>query len=214
MLTVIRLMILALFLVLWAASAFAANLFVEGGAGMTHFLKTSDDGVWIQDRLPHTTDWQDVAIRAGAGVRLNPSWSIGVNYLRLGQVTLDSVWQRDEEYSAHCHHDCGDFSGHLWTRMQGGEVIGTYQPVQWAVSPIFRAGLAIMHHSVNWTMSHRPQDVGQSTGLIAMGVLGAGACYHDWVCGDVSYYRGFIDTGFPLSTSAVVSVVTLKYTFD
>jgi hypothetical protein len=191
----------------------ATEFFVEGGLGVTQFLKTSDDGVWIQDRMPHTTDWQDLAFRGGVGVTLHPSWSLGVNYVRLGSVQLSSTWQSDEIYESRCGLSCDHYAGHLTGSMQGGELVGTYHPQLWAVSPIVRAGLAVFDHTVRWQTDNDPRGWHQYRGLVVSGVVGAGACYHGWLCGDVSYYRGFADTQYPLSTGAVVSMVTLKYSF-
>jgi hypothetical protein len=190
----------------------AAEFFVEGGAGLTQFLKTSDDGVWIQDRMPHTTDWRDLALRGGLGVKFSENVSLGANYVRLGAVQLDSTWQSDEIYNSKCGLSCDHYAGHLTGTMQGGELVGTYHPQLWAISPIVRAGLATMQHTLHWTTSNQ---AGAHTlrGVVVMGVVGAGVCYQTWLCGDVSYYRGFADTNFPLSTGAVVSMVSLKYTF-
>ena len=190
----------------------ATDFFVEGGAGLTQFLKTNADGVWIQDRMPHTTNWQDVAIRAGVGVKLTGSFSLGTNYIRLGQVKLQSVWQSDEIYDSRCGLSCDHYHGNLWDTMQGGELVGTYHPQWWSISPILRAGLAVLDHTVRWETNNQP-GVHQYRGIVVAGVMGAGACYHTWLCGDVSYYRGFADTHYPVSTGAVVSLVSLKYTF-
>lgn len=190
-----------------------SRFFVEGGAGLTQFLKTSDDGIWIQDRMPHSTTWQDLAIRAGVGITLNESWSIGTNYIRLGQVKLQSVWQSDEIYESHCGLSCEHYHGNLWGTMQGGELVGTYHPQLWAVSPIVRAGLAVFDHTVRWETSNDTRGVHQYRGIVVAGVVGAGACYQAWLCADVSYYRGFAETHYPVSTGAVVSMLSVKYAF-
>lgn len=190
----------------------ATKFFIEGGIGVTQFLKTSDDGVWIQDRMPHATNWQDMAIRVGIGVRINESFSIGTNYIRLGQVKLQSVWQSDEIYNSRCGLSCEHYHGNLWATMQGGELVGTYHPHVWHVSPIVRAGLAVFDHTVRWETSNQP-GIHQYRGLVVSGVVGAGACYQHWLCADVSYYRGFAETHYPVSTGAVVSMVSLKYGF-
>lgn len=192
---------------------FGKPLFIEGGLGLTQFLKTSDDGVWIQDRMPHATNWQDVAIRAGVGVKLHESWSVGANYLRLGQVALQSTWQSDLIYESRCGLSCNHYAGNLWSRMQGGELVGTYHPQLWAVSPIVRAGVAVFEHSVRWETNNDARGVHEYRGVIVAGVLGAGACYQTWACVDLSYYRGFADTYYPLSNAAIISMATLKYAF-
>lgn len=194
----------------------AAEVYVEGGAGLTQFLRTADDGVWRQEGLGSKTDWQDMAFRAGIGLKLNESWSIGTNYIRLGTVKIASQFVADEDYDAirHvCKHHCAEApSGHVWGTVQGGELIGTYHPQLWAVSPIVRAGLAVFDHTVRWQVGENP-TVHQYRGVIVAGVVGAGACYQQWLCVDTSYYRGFADSYYPVSSGAVVSMLSLKYAF-
>lgn len=204
--------LIALIVLVLCRTTQAAEVYVEGGAGMTQFTRTQDDGVWIQERLPHAWDWQDVAFRAGLGVKLNESWSVGTNYLRWGTVKLENVWQGDETYNSRCGLACGGSHGHAWGTVQGGELIGTYHPQLWAVSPLLRAGVAVLDHTIRWQMDGN-QTVHQYRGVIVAGVLGAGACYQTWACVDLSYYRGFADSYYPLSNAAIISMATLKYAF-
>lgn len=203
------------FAALFSRPAPAAEFFVEGGAGVVQSLKTNDDGVWIQDRLPHTTSWTAMAFRGGIGVRVNDAWSLQTNYVRFGTgaaVTLNSVWQSDETYNSRCGLQCDHYQGHLWSTMHGGELVATYHPQLWALSPLIRAGLAGFEHTVNWQIEGT-SAVHQYRGLVLAGVVGAGACYQQWLCVDTSYYRGFADTYYPLSTGTVVSMFTMKYHF-
>ena len=194
----------------------ATEVFVEGGAGLTRGLRTADDGVWRQEGLGSTTNWDDLAIRAGVGITLNPSWSVGTNYIRLGQVKIDSQFVGDAEYDAinHvCLSSCESAPyGHVTGTMQGGEVVVTYHPKLWAVSPILRGGVAVLDHTVLLRYDHNPY-VYRFHGVVVASVVGAGTCYQSWACVDISYYRGLADTQAPVSTGAVVSMVSLKYTF-
>jgi len=212
-------LLLSVFAVLLASlpveKAIAVDPFIEAGVGMIQSLRTTDDGVWIQDRLPHNVDWTAIAFRGGVGLKLNESWSVQTNYVRFGTgsaVKLQSVWQSDEIYESHCGLSCDHYQGHLWSTMQGGELVGTYHPPLWALSPIIRAGLAGFQHSVNWKIDGDPATH-HYRGLVIAGVAGVGACYQQWLCVDTSYYHGFAETAFALSTSAFVYTGSVKYDF-
>ena len=47
------------FTVIFSCPVQAADLFVEGGAGVAQSLKTNDDGVWIQDLDGDGLSWWD-----------------------------------------------------------------------------------------------------------------------------------------------------------
>ncbi len=208
-------MLLLLLLVLWAPPVYALDAFLEGGAGVSQFQRTAPDGTWVQEGFGHQYHWIDIAARAGVGLRITEQWSVGVNYVHLGTVGVDTGFVADEAYdpSAHrCANHCETMQTVKTTdRLQGGELIGTYRPWSWAVSPFLRGGVAGFQHRLQWQVEG--QGVNHFNGLVIAGVLGGGVCYQAWLCADVSYYKGVSTTQFPVSTAAVVPMLSVRYGF-
>lgn len=196
--------------VLLPVSVQALDYFVEGGIGASLFQK-GQDGTWFQDGVGGVVwDAKDVAFRAGGGVRLTEQWSLGLNYLDLGTVSVQSNYVADESYDAkahRCHHGC-DHPKSLRTfdTLRGGELIGTYTPWQWPVVPYLRGGVAVLSHSLNWSTLGQDFDL---HGVILAAAMGGGVCYQ-WLCADVTYYKGIGSTKFPVTQDAVVPMVAFR----
>lgn len=197
----------------------AADFFVEGGVGMSQFQRTVPDGTWVQEGFPHRFKWQDYAYRAGLGAKLTPEWSLGANYINLGTVQSETLFVADHDYDPinHlCVTNCAT-PGKLkvYDTLRGIELIGTYMPWQLTIAPFIRIGMAGFQHSLHYdNTTYTGQTYGVDLkGVVLAGVVGGGACYHEWLCADISYYKGISTSQFPVSTGVIVPMVSIKIPF-
>lgn len=210
-----RLLITTILVFGFCSTAQSADFFVEGGVGLSDYQRTAPDGTWVQEGFPHHYDRRSLAMRAGVGLTLTPEWSVGVNVVDLGTVGVRTGFVADESYDPQAHQcvvACETARTVSTTdRLRGGELIGTYRPWDWVVAPFVRMGVAGFEHRLRWQVE---QDAPATlSGIVLAGVAGAGLCYHNWLCADVSYYKGISTTKFPVSTAVVVPMLSLHYDF-
>lgn len=212
--------LLAVCLCLPVESSRAADFYVEGGVGMSQFQRTVPDGTWVQEGTgPHKFHWQDLAYRAGLGINLTPQWSLGANMVNLGTVGSETFVVGDESYDPinhKCLTGCAEAKdARIYDTLIGGELVATYRPWLWAVAPFIRFGAAGFRHQLYYTVlmpdGSLPGD--RFAGIMVAVVGGAGVCYVEMVCLDVSYYKGFTTTKFPVSTGVIVPMLTVKIPF-
>ena len=201
--------------------AYAGEWSLNVGAGATFFNRTIEDGTWIQKGLPHSTDLQDFAYRAGVSYAFNDRYSLQLNYLNMGTARLSNSYVvEDHEYDAKSSTcliggEClkrGPF--HTTDTMQGGEISLTRTWHLSALQPFVRVGAALMMHHI-----HVEAGTGGYTldmhGKVPMGLVGAGLCYH-WACVDTTYYHGpggmncLTPCGLPISKELLVTMVSVK----
>lgn len=206
---------LLLILLLSASSASAWELTLEGGVGVTYFQPTVEDGIWFQQAFPHKFYTDAFAWKAGLGARINPHWSIHAAYVNLGTVKADTqfVWDQDYDPIQHqCVKNCT--TPHTLSTtdfLRGPELLVGYHYPIGAFDPFVKAGMALMFHTVRatCTTSWGEGCSGVDTGLIPMVALGTGACYQ-YLCGEVTYYKGIAETGTPIAKDAIVPMLTLR----
>lgn len=198
-------------MLLVVGKACAAELFVEGGVGTTVFQKTTPDGVWWQQPFPHSFDLHTMAFKAGLGLQLNEHWSVTGSYVNLGTIKAFTEAVSDENYD---HGDRKDKRVRLtaYDNYQGGQVMVAYRWTQWPVQPFLSGGVAVMSHHVRAYHSLSGNTPTEYAGVLPMAVVGGGLCWQ-WVCGEVNYYRGIMAPQYPISTSVIVPMLTLKYPF-
>ena len=195
----------------WVVPAQAADLFVEGGIGVAQFQRTTPDGIWWQSPFPHHFELQSLAWKAGLGVQLDAHWSVTASYVSLGTIKAFTEAVSDENFD---HGDRKDPRVKLtaYDTYQGGQVLGKYRWTQWPVQPFLAGGVAIMAHQIRLDHELAAAAYTGYGGVLPMGVVGGGLCWQ-WVCGEVSYYRGFQAPQYPISTSVFVPMATVRYQF-
>ena len=196
--------------------AHAGELYFDAAVGATLFQRTIEDGTWIQDALPHRTDFTSLAWRVGLGYRFTERWSVQANALRMGTVTSTARVVNDRDYDsiAHaCLANCSTaFPFTTIDTMHGGELSLTRTWLLGPVAPFLRGGGALLWHHLR---AHWLGTAGEMHGWIPMGLVGGGLCY-GWACVESTYYHGIggmnclTPCGLPIAKEAVVSLVSLK----
>jgi hypothetical protein len=204
-------LLLTLALLAITTPAIAADLFIEAGVGQSIFQRTTPDGVWWQSPFPHHFELNSLALKAGLGVQLNEHWSVTASYVSLGTVKAFTEAVSDHNFD---YGDRKDPRVHLTTydSYQGGQVLGQYRWTQWPVQPFLQGGVAVMSHHIRVYHSLGSGTPTEFTGVIPMVVVGGGLCWQ-WVCGEVSYYRGVQAPQYPISTQAIVPMLSVRYGF-
>jgi hypothetical protein len=203
-----------MWLVLFASvrKAHAFEVFVEGGVGVSLNQFTTPDGVWIQQPFPNSRDMTSLAWKAGLGVQLTEHWSVTGSYVSLGESRATTEFVSDHNY------DYGDRTGPRNTltatdALSGPQLVAAYRWTQWPVQPFLSGGVAVLHHyGAAWDHRYANAKPFEFHGDIPMLVAGGGLCYR-WLCGEVTYYRGVQAPNYPISTSTIVPMVSVKYTF-
>ena len=211
-----RLALLLLAVTLLLSSTAQAEWRVNAGVGVTHFLPTTPDGTHIQEAFPHDYETVDLSWRAGLEQRLSSHWAVSANALRLGTVKAETVAVADARYDPAAHqclsHCDQTYRYHAKDLVYGAELFGTYRHRLGEVEPFGMLGLAWLHHTL--TNGNLPGQYGVETfsgNQLAVRV-GGGLCY-DWICGDVTYYKGAVplgNPGFPIAKDAILSLVFLS----
>lgn len=207
---------LLLFVSLWPGYAYALDTFIEGGLGASFFQRTTPDGTWVQEGMGfHKFHNQDIAFRAGVGLKLNEAWSLGLNYINLGTVKVETWMVMDADYdipTKACTANCTPKQyGRAMDRLDGGELVATYTYKKWLVEPYVGMGGALMRHSFSWNTETPGQGFTNYTqrGIVLMGVGRVGACVK-WLCADLSYYKGLGSTWYPISDDVLVPMMVVK----
>lgn len=213
-------MSLLLSLLLYSLS-YAEGLYVTGGIGVTSFIRTIDDGTWIQEGLEHNFHSQNIGWRAGAGYRFNPAWSVQVHYVNLGTVRLETMAVSDEQYDQQAHRCLSKCETaipfHTHDLMEGVEVSASRHWQIGPLEPFLRAGGAALYHRLTAQVNGRTlygQEGRAFNGWIPTALVGGGLCM-GWVCGETTYYHGFgggtnWSAGLPISTQAVQTLLTVN----
>lgn len=182
--------------------AYAAEVFVEGGIGPSLFQRTTPDGIWWQQPFPHSFDLSSFAWKAGVGLQLDEHWSVTGSYVSLGTAKAVTEYVSDHDYD-HGHRDGARKLLTAYDRYQGGQVLARYRWTDWPVQPFLEGGVALMHHEITANLTT------QFDGVIPMVVVGGGACWR-WLCGELNYYRGIQAPSYPISTSVLIPMLSLR----
>jgi hypothetical protein len=201
----LRLAIGLLLAVFQCSTAHSADYFVEAGIGPSLLQKTTADGIWWQSPFPNYFDLSSVTWKAGLGVQLDPHWSLTASYVTLGTAKAVTEFVSDVDFQQGKYDAPRDYLT-AYDNYQGGQLLGRYRWTHWPVQPFLQGGMAAMLHHV---VANR---VVEFSGILPMAVVGGGICYA-WICGEVSYYRGLQAPAYPISTAAVVPMLSLKYPF-
>lgn len=202
-------------------TGYAGEFYVSGSGGVTSFIRTIDDGTWIQEDMRHNFHSQNVGWRTGAGYRINPEWSVQAYYTNLGTVRLETMSVDDSRYDPKAHK--------CLSRCNKGEQFNTHDLMEgtelsisrhWQVGPVepfVRVGGAAMYHRLTAQFNGVTllgQDGKAFNGWIPMALVGGGVCYR-WICGETTYYHGFgsgtdWSAGLPISKQAVQTLLTVN----
>lgn len=207
--------------VILCGTGHAGEFYLSGSGGVTSFIRTVEDGTWVQEGLPHHFHSQNLGWRTGAGYRINPAWSVQAHYVNLGTVRLETLAVDDRHYDAkahrclsHCDHA---IPFHTHDLMEGVELSLSRHWQIGAVEPFLRAGGAAMYHRLTAQFAGVTlygQDGKAFKGWIPTVLVGGGLC-HRWVCGETTYYYGFgggtdWSAGLPISKQAVQTLLTVN----
>jgi len=190
-----------------------AETYFNVGTGLTQFQRTTPDGTWYQEALPHNFDLIDIAFRSNLEYEFAEHWSVSGGYVNLGtsRVRADAVADKDYDIATHtCLANCNhpkDFN--VKDNLSGPELFVTYKFLTGPVQPYVTAGGSYMFHSLKGTANTFKFE---TDGNIVMGRVGGGVCY-GYLCGDVTYYHGMTgqdEAKFPISQRAITSMVFLS----
>lgn len=184
------------------STAQAAEVFIEVGVGPSLMQRTTADGIWWQSPFPHHFDLTSLAYKAGLGVQLTEQWSLTASYVTLGTAKAVTEYVSDDDYD-HGRRDGSRKHLTAYDNYQGGQLVGRYRWTLGPVQPFLQGGVAVMLHHV---VANRTTEF---EGVIPMVTAGGGVCYW-WVCGEVNYYRGVQAPQYPISTSAVVPMLSVR----
>lgn len=199
----------------------AGEFYLSGSMGVTSFIRTVDDGTWIQRGLTHNFHSQNVGWRTGAGYRINPAWSVQAHYINLGTVRIETMAVGDESYDPkanRCLSHCDKaIPFHTHDLMEGAEISVSRHWQVGPIDPFLRAGGAAIYHRLTaqyGNVSMVGYDGKAFNGWIPTALVGGGLCYR-WVCGETTYYYGFgggtdWSAGLPISKQSVQTLLTVN----
>lgn len=199
----------------------AGEVYLSGSMGVTSFIRTIDDGTWIQQGLEHNFHSQNFGWRSGVGYRIDPAWSVQAHYVNLGTVRLETLAVSDDRYDPGTHrclsHCDKAIPFHTHDLMEGVELSVSRHWQIGPVEPFVRAGGAAMYHRLTAQfggVTLLGQDGKAFNGWIPTALIGGGLCYR-WLCGETTYYYGFgggtdWSAGLPISKQSVQTLLTLN----
>lgn len=184
------------------------GLYVYGLAGQSRFGLTTPDGTWRQEGLGYHATRQAVAWGAGLGY----GWShvaIEAGYLDFGKPASGGYAVSDADYypsTKSYNHQAQAVYFTAKDTMQAGQVKAKFFTDFYGFTPFITGGLWGGPHQVDVAIN--AQHIAFHGFLI--GVSGGGGLCYKYVCGQVDYYKGISQTGYPISTEIVMPSVQVK----
>lgn len=219
MLTRVLLSVAALFV--GAGEAPAGSLSIDASIGQTQFIRTIEDGTWIQEGLAHQIHGSSLGWRAGLDYGVNEAWSIQARYVNLGTIAIDTRAVGDEDYDPighRCLKHCDITIGfHTHDLVEGAELSLSRS---WSLADPFsafaRVGGAALYHRLTAQFNTIQLTM---HGWMPTALVGGGVCVYQTLCLESTYYRalgGATDwsEGLPISKGAVQTLLTVKVPFS
>lgn len=197
----------------------ASDFYLNLGVGASLMQRTTQNGTWFQEGQPYSMNLTDLAGMAGVGYRINPEWAVELNGLSFGQATSAGLAVPDEHYdpSAHKPKKGAPKPNHFDARQRsfGGELVAVRSFQVGAFRPFLKAGGFATYNNMPYTILSQPDmHVSQDryTGY-TVGVAGGGGVCWQMVCAQATYYRGMGSSGYPISKSTIVPMLTVQVPF-
>ena len=186
-------------------------------------------GLWRHEGTPYTTDLQDLAWKAGLGMRFETGVFIEAGVLDPGEsFGVQSKFVTDAHYdpqAMRCKKDCHKQSAlGLNNNMIGGELVMGYQHEFFGFfRPYSKVGVAGFTHEHSGTytpykgkpIAFDPEhDLDQNfSGMVLAVAFGGGVCAPAAkveICGDVTRYHYVATTANPLTEGLTIGTAYLK----
>lgn len=224
----LRILLIALAFFLGVAIARAADPYVYGAIGQANGSLVDKPGLWRHEGTPYTTDLQDMAWKAGLGLRFETGVFIEAGVIDPGSMGIESKFVSDKNYDPvkmRCIKECHKQSAlGLNNDMIGGEVVVGYQHEFFGFfRPYGKVGVAGFAHEHSGTytphkgkpMAFDPeQNMDQNfSGMILAVAYGGGLCAPAAkveLCGDVTHYHYVATTANPLTEGLTIGTAYLK----
>lgn len=218
----------ALIVLMINCTAHAADPYVYGALGQANGNLVDKPGLWRHEGTPYTADLQDMAWKAGLGMRFETGVFVELGAVDAGSMNIESRFVKDAHYDPvkmRCIKDCHKQSAlGLNNAMIGGEAVIGYQHTFFGFfKPYGKVGVAGFAHEHSGTFipyKKKPltfdgeQDLGENMrGLILAVSYGGGLCAPAAMvelCGDVSRYHYVATTANPLTEGLTVGTAYLK----
>jgi hypothetical protein len=184
---------------------------MKGGLAVP--IRTTPDGTFYQEALPHQTRLLTGAYAVGLEYAVTPTWAIQAHYLDLGSSRINGQAVPDtsyDQYQHRCLAPCPPpYSFRATDRLQGVDatVSYTWQHENW--QPFVKGGLAVLQHHAVFRNENGAAD--HFTGILPEIEVGIGLAYQ-WAYIELDYFRGvnFGGQNLPISTQQVVAFVGIK----
>ena len=186
--------------------AHAGSLSLDVKGGIAFPIRTTPDGTYWQQALPHDTKLLTGAYGVGLSYQVNPSWSIQAHYLDLGKSKIKGRANSDENYDFRhhrCTQNCSWSYGFKATdALQGGDLTATYTWPGEGMRPFVKGGFALLYHRAIFRNEWGDED--RLNGWLPELELGAGLAYK-WAYIELDYFQGmnFGGQNLPISTQQV-----------
>ena len=186
--------------------AHAGQLSLDLKGGVAVPMRTTPDGTYWQEALPHNTKLATPAYAIGLSYQATPTLSFQAHYLNLGSSRINGRAVSDENYDhkAHkCRVDCSSvyqYNFQATDSLKGGDLTATYTWQGEGVRPFVKGGLALLYHQARFRNTDTG-DIDRFNGWIPALELGAGLAYQ-WAYVELDYFRGmnFGGQNLPIST--------------
>lgn len=205
-----------LWVLLCATPAQASDFYLNLGVGASLMQRTTQNGTWFQEGQPYSMQLTDVAGRLGVGYHLTPDWALELNALSFGQATSAGFAVPDEYYEPHAKRAKANAPApnHFDARQRsyGGELVAIKSFTLGPFRPFLKAGGFATYNEMPYAIVDVPAGQTfheQYTGY-TVGIVGGGGICWQYLCADASYYRGMGSSGYPISKSFLVPMLSLK----
>ncbi len=202
--------------VMYSPFAYASDWYVNMGLGATMFQQTTQNGTWLQEGQPYKMTMLDLSGKLGLGYRFSPEWAIEINALSFGQAKSAGMAVPDEYYEPEKHKpkDGAPKPNHFDARQRsyGGEIVALRSFHLGEFSPFLKLGGFATMNDMPYTIVDVPtgQTFQEAYKGYTVGIVGGGGVCYKWACAEASYYRGMGSSGYPISKSFLVPMLTLK----
>lgn len=208
-----RLVIATWFLALLLACALAYDMAHAGEwaidlkGGASFLDRTTPDGTYYQEGLPHSTSMFSGAWAVGLTYRATPNWSFSTHWLDLGTIAIRGQAVSDDEYDYKkhlCIKDCHDtYTYRAKDSLRGVDATVEYRWATGTLQPFVKGGVAVLRHKAEFR--NQWGQVENFNGIVPELELGAGLAYK-WAYIELDYFRNinFGGQNLPISTQQVV----------
>lgn len=220
----------AILLSLTGLTSAYADPYLYGALGQANGDLVDKPGLWRHEGTPYTTDLQDLAWKAGLGMRFETGVFIEAGVIDPGSMNIESKFVKDAHYdpvAMRCKKDCHKQSAlGLQNDMIGGELVMGYQYNLLDFFGLYaKGGVAGFAHEHSGTFNKygptkvREFDSEQNTmgqnfsGMVLAVAFGGGVCAPAAkveLCGDVTRYHYVATTANPLTEGLTIGTAYLK----